>query len=151
MIALTFHVQHRANSCFGQVTPCESLKRQLKQIHHPYRRCKAAASPVGAMGAEVRGGELWALDFDGVVCNSVGESSQSAWKVMCVVQTVCTAGTSVKACRVRRVHAACSSAGIGAEVARALCAARDTCQTGRDPPENADCAACGGDRVGAIT
>ena len=25
--------------------------------------------------------DLWALDFDGVVCNSVGESSQSAWKV----------------------------------------------------------------------
>jgi len=25
--------------------------------------------------------DLWALDFDGVVCNSVGESSQSAWQV----------------------------------------------------------------------
>jgi hypothetical protein len=25
--------------------------------------------------------EVWALDFDGVVCDSVGESSQSAWKV----------------------------------------------------------------------
>ncbi|BDA48771.1 hypothetical protein COCOBI_12-4530 [Coccomyxa sp. Obi] len=24
--------------------------------------------------------ELWALDFDGVVCNSVGESSKSAWQ-----------------------------------------------------------------------
>ena len=24
---------------------------------------------------------LWAFDFDGVVCNSVGESSKSAWKV----------------------------------------------------------------------
>ena len=25
--------------------------------------------------------ELWALDFDGVVCDSCGESSISAWKV----------------------------------------------------------------------
>jgi hypothetical protein len=25
--------------------------------------------------------DLWAFDFDGVVCNSVGESSKSAWKV----------------------------------------------------------------------
>lgn len=25
--------------------------------------------------------DLWALDFDGVVCNSVGESSKSAWQV----------------------------------------------------------------------
>jgi len=24
---------------------------------------------------------VWALDFDGVVCNSVGESSLTAWKV----------------------------------------------------------------------
>ncbi len=24
---------------------------------------------------------VWALDFDGVVCNSVGESSETAWKV----------------------------------------------------------------------
>ena len=24
---------------------------------------------------------LWALDFDGVACDSVGESSQSAWQV----------------------------------------------------------------------
>ena len=29
--------------------------------------------------------DLWALDFDGVVCNSVGESSQSAWKVCSAV------------------------------------------------------------------
>ena len=26
--------------------------------------------------------DLWALDFDGVVCNSVGESSKSAWQVV---------------------------------------------------------------------
>lgn len=26
--------------------------------------------------------DLWALDFDGVVCNSVGESSKSAWQVL---------------------------------------------------------------------
>ncbi len=25
--------------------------------------------------------ELWALDFDGVVCDSCGESSVTAWKV----------------------------------------------------------------------
>lgn len=25
--------------------------------------------------------EVWALDFDGVVCDSCGESSLSAWKV----------------------------------------------------------------------
>jgi hypothetical protein len=24
---------------------------------------------------------VWALDFDGVVCDSCGESAQSAWKV----------------------------------------------------------------------
>lgn len=27
--------------------------------------------------------ELWALDFDGVICDSVGESSISGWKVSC--------------------------------------------------------------------
>ena len=27
--------------------------------------------------------ELWALDFDGVICDSCGESSLSAWKVLC--------------------------------------------------------------------
>ena len=29
---------------------------------------------------EARAKALWALDFDGVVCDSVGESSLSAWK-----------------------------------------------------------------------
>jgi hypothetical protein len=35
------------------------------------------------IAAQVRGmqSDLWALDFDGVVCNSVGESSKSAWQV----------------------------------------------------------------------
>jgi phosphoglycolate phosphatase-like HAD superfamily hydrolase len=29
------------------------------------------------------GKDLWALDFDGVICDSCGESSQSAWRVRC--------------------------------------------------------------------
>ena len=28
---------------------------------------------------------VWAFDFDGVVCDSVGESSLAAWKVMAVL------------------------------------------------------------------
>ena len=31
--------------------------------------------------AEASNKAVWALDFDGVVCNSVGESSLTAWKV----------------------------------------------------------------------
>ena len=31
--------------------------------------------------AQAMSSSLWAFDFDGVVCNSVGESSKSAWKV----------------------------------------------------------------------
>ena len=34
-----------------------------------------------AFSAQAMSGDLWAFDFDGVVCNSVGESSKSAWKV----------------------------------------------------------------------
>lgn len=31
--------------------------------------------------------DLWALDFDGVACDSCGESSLSAWKVRCWLVT----------------------------------------------------------------
>lgn len=39
----------------------------------------AGTSRVGTTTAAA--GCLWALDFDGVVCDSVGESSLSAWQV----------------------------------------------------------------------
>ena len=39
----------------------------------------AGASRVSTTTAAA--GSLWALDFDGVVCDSVGESSLSAWQV----------------------------------------------------------------------
>ena len=39
----------------------------------------AGTSRVGTTMAAA--GSLWALDFDGVVCDSVGESSLSAWQV----------------------------------------------------------------------
>ena len=37
--------------------------------------------PRGAPRVQAMSADLWAFDFDGVVCNSVGESSRSAWKV----------------------------------------------------------------------
>ena len=37
--------------------------------------------PRGAPRVQAMSTDLWAFDFDGVVCNSVGESSRSAWKV----------------------------------------------------------------------
>ena len=37
--------------------------------------------PRGALRVQAMSTDLWAFDFDGVVCNSVGESSRSAWKV----------------------------------------------------------------------
>ena len=35
---------------------------------------------------------VWAFDFDGVVCDSVGESSLAAWKVMAVANLEGTIG-----------------------------------------------------------
>lgn len=35
----------------------------------------------GATGSEVRK-VVWALDFDGVICDSAYEMAQSAWKVL---------------------------------------------------------------------
>lgn len=35
-------------------------------------------------GVVARAKNVWALDFDGVVCDSCGESSLSAWKVLCI-------------------------------------------------------------------
>lgn len=83
------------------------------------------------MGAEATGGDLWALDFDGVVCNSVGESSQSAWEVGYMVYTVSTAMCAISG-QILCIVSTCFHTGIGAEVARALCAARDAGQGGRD-------------------
>ena len=44
--------------------------------HRAKQRRPRRAPRVQAMSTD-----LWAFDFDGVVCNSVGESSKSAWKV----------------------------------------------------------------------
>ena len=41
-------------------------------------RCCVAAGTAAA--AAMPGGSVWAFDFDGVVCDSVGESSLSAWR-----------------------------------------------------------------------
>ena len=49
---------------------------ELAQL--PCPRCKAQASAGALMPTRAKA--LWALDFDGVVCDSVGESSLSAWK-----------------------------------------------------------------------
>ena len=47
-----------------------STKHRAKQLR-----------PRGAPRVQAMSTDLWAFDFDGVVCNSVGESSKSAWKV----------------------------------------------------------------------
>ena len=55
---------------FGAIKPV----RHLAPRHPACRRTVAMASSSSSP-------ELWALDFDGVVCDSCGESSISAWKV----------------------------------------------------------------------
>lgn len=56
----------------------------------------APLAPPGAMAASGGAARVLALDFDGVVCDSVGESSLSAFKVRCkggyVLAVLCAHG-----------------------------------------------------------
>ncbi len=46
----------------------------------PHGKAVIAVDAVAAAAAGMPGGAVWAFDFDGVVCDSVGESSLSAWR-----------------------------------------------------------------------
>lgn len=60
--------------------PSISIFCRIRNFRHhssQRNRLRTAIAP-RAQGMQ---SDLWALDFDGVVCNSVGESSKSAWQV----------------------------------------------------------------------
>jgi hypothetical protein len=63
----------------------------------PLRRSVSARGMSAAASSSPQGAgitDVYALDFDGVVCDSVGESAQSAWRVRCAtnacVRCFCT-------------------------------------------------------------
>jgi len=63
-ISLTKPITWRSNRLTRGIL---SIDVEPKQIYDPGRSMKES---------------FWALDFDGVICDSCGESSLSAWKVM---------------------------------------------------------------------
>lgn len=73
---------HRAHRNAGQGNPFY-WSRQPTNISGAFlgsRRMRLEAQQ-RTYSKDPASGEVWALDFDGVACDSCGESSLSAWKV----------------------------------------------------------------------
>lgn len=63
--------------------------RKASQYTSTRRRMQRSSHRVCAAAQEPKKKNVWALDFDGVVCDSCGESAQSAYKVcfLCGITT----------------------------------------------------------------
>ena len=82
LISGTLHFRADSSSTV-QSNPFCCWQRQPANIAEAFRGSKRMRldAQQRTYSKDATSGEVWALDFDGVACDSCGESSLSAWKV----------------------------------------------------------------------